>query len=60
MPLEAWGKTGEALGTCAAGDLVAVSGKLAWRKGKTADEKGTLVVMVQKVSVLAPASVAVE
>ena len=51
VSLEAWGKTAEA--------LVAVQGKLCWRKSTTkqGEEKGTLAVLVGKVSVLVPTGV---
>jgi single-stranded DNA-binding protein len=56
VPLEAWGKTAEALGELHAGALVAVQGKLCWRKyvTKAGEEKGTLAVLVGKVSMLMP------
>ena len=53
VPLEAWGKPGEALGELHAGALVVVQGKLCWRKAAKPQEKGTLAVLVGKVSVLA-------
>lgn len=61
VPLEAWGKTAEALGELHAGALVSIQGKLCWRKyvTKRGDEKGTLAVLVGKVSVLVPAAVGV-
>jgi single-stranded DNA-binding protein len=54
VPLEAWGKTAEALGALHAGALVAVQGKLCWRKYRTkqGEEKGGLAVLLGKVSVL--------
>lgn len=54
VPLEAWGKTAEALGELHAGALVAIQGRLCWRKymTKAGEEKGTLTVLVGKVSVL--------
>jgi single-stranded DNA-binding protein len=59
VPLEGWGKTAEALGELHAGALVAVQGKLCWRKYTTkhGEEKGSLAVLVGKVSVLASAAI---
>lgn len=51
VPLEAYGRTAEALSILTAGALVGVQGKLAWRK-REGDEKGGLVVMVSRVSLL--------
>lgn len=50
VPLEAWGKTGEALGELSAGAVVAITGKLCWRKYVTRSgvEKSGLAVLVQK------------
>lgn len=54
VPLEAWGKTAEALGELHAGALVAIQGKLCWRKHTTkqGEEKGGLAVLLGKVSVV--------
>lgn len=51
VPLEAWGKSAEALGALRAGTVVAIQGKLCWRKGKEG-EKGGLAVLVGKVHIL--------
>jgi single-stranded DNA-binding protein len=56
VPLEAWGKTAETLGELRAGTLIAVQGKLCWRKYTTqhGEEKGTLAVLARQVAALAP------
>jgi single-stranded DNA-binding protein len=51
VPLEAYGRTAETLGALTTGALVGVQGKLAWRK-REGDEKGSLVIMAQRISVL--------
>lgn len=55
VPLDAWGKSAEALGTLHAGTLVAVQGRLCWRKytTKQGEHKSGLAVLVGKVNVLA-------
>ena len=57
VPLEAFGRQGEALGELHAGALVAVQGKLCWRKFTTrqGEDKSSLAVLVQRHHVLAPA-----
>lgn len=55
VPLEAWGKSAEALGALPAGTAVAIQGKLCWRKHvpRPGEDKSGLAVLVGKVSVLA-------
>lgn len=57
VPLEAFGRQAEALGELHAGALVAVQGKLCWRKYTTrqGEEKSSLAVLVQRLHVLTPA-----
>jgi single-stranded DNA-binding protein len=56
VPVGAYGKLGEALGRCGHGDLLLFNGKLFWRSSptRTGDVKGSLAVLVQKMSVLLP------
>jgi len=58
VPLIAWGKAADALGLLQAEDLVAVQGKLTWRKttDKHGQEKSTLAVNVREVQALEPSA----
>ena len=60
IPVECYGRTAEKAGTCSAGDLVGVEGKLKWRSylDKEHQKKGSLVVLARQVSVLVAAAVA--
>jgi single-stranded DNA-binding protein len=60
MPFEAYGKTGEAMGECHMGDGVLLQGKIFWRKyvTKSGEEKSGPAILVNKGSLLVPASVA--
>ncbi len=57
VPLEAFGRPGEVLGALHAGVLIAVQGKLCWRKYTTrqGEDKSSLAVLVQRLHVLMPA-----
>ena|SRR6516165_12664971 len=54
VPCTSWGKSAEACSLLNAADLVAVQGKLTWRKqvGKCKQEHASLVVRVAEVQVL--------
>ena len=49
--VSAYGHAGEALLNAAEGATVALTGKIAWKKGKTEREKGGLYVMVRTLEV---------
>lgn len=57
VPLTAYGKTAEALGELQADALVAIQGRLGWRKqvAKRGEEKSGLAVFVRQVHMLMPA-----
>jgi single-stranded DNA-binding protein len=58
VPPEAYGRTAETLGTLTAGAFIGVQGKLAWRK-REGEDKGSLVVMAQRISALLAMAAAV-
>ena len=49
--ISAFGHNGDALLNAAQGATVALTGKIAWRKGKAEGEKGSLYVMVRSLEV---------
>ena len=57
VPCTSWGKSAEACSLLNAADLIAVQGKLTWRKqvGKCKQEHASLCVRVQDMQVLEPA-----
>ena len=54
VPLSFWGKAGEQASTLGAQDMIAITGKLCWRKqhSKTGEDKSSLAVEVRTVEVL--------
>ena|SRR6266705_2510193 len=59
VPLTFWGKAGEQASTLGAQDMIAITGKLCWRKlhSKDGQDKSSLAVEVKTVEVLQPAAV---
>jgi len=59
VPCVAWGRSAEACGTLSREDLIALSGKLCWRKqtDKQGQEKSSLAVNVRELRLLVAAEV---
>ena len=61
VPLTFWGKAGEQASTLGAQDMIAITGKLCWRKlhTKSGEDKSSLAVEVKTVELLQAAVEAV-
>jgi len=62
VPLTFWGKASEQASTLGAQDMIAITGKLCWRRlhTKTGEDKSSLAVEVKTVELLQAAGLTVE